>query len=169
MRKLLVYLVYGFVGILLISFIGRSCNSTEASESNTNTLTTSNKVPESSVNENSGNLVSSSARSETIIPKSFIAKCAIASLMGRSPKIMKSELIDGIYYTTYVRSDDNSTWNNKVKFIGENQLLWASEPGRWRDNELDEKIYWSEDGSQVTITTVYSDNSKSENAFKYKK
>ena len=68
-----------------------------------------------------------------------ICRTAIASIMGRDPKMMQVTLTTGdVLLLTYVRPIDNFVWNYRCRIEG-NRVLWASEPGRWRDDSKDEK------------------------------
>ena len=69
-----------------------------------------------------------------------ICRTAIASVMGRDPKMMQVTLTTGdVLFLTYVRPIDNFVWNYRCR-IECNRVLWANEPGRWRDDPKDEKV-----------------------------
>ena len=69
-----------------------------------------------------------------------ICRTAIASIMGRDPKMMQVTLTAGdVLLLTYVRPIDNFVWNYRCRIEG-HRVLWASEPGRWRDDPKDEKV-----------------------------
>ena len=69
-----------------------------------------------------------------------ICRTAIASIMGRDPKMMQVTLTAGdVLLLTYVRPIDNFVWNYRCR-IECNRVLWANEPGRWRDDPKDEKV-----------------------------
>ena len=59
-----------------------------------------------------------------------ICRTAIASIMGRDPKMLQVTLTAGdVLLLTYVRPIDNFVWNYRCRIEG-NRVLWASEPGR---------------------------------------
>jgi len=78
----------------------------------------------------------------------------------------------GVYYVSYVRQDDNTTWSYLCKFEG-NRVIWAgagspSSPnaiGRWRTHPQDEVITYAIVGDKVTIKERYSDGSSNEESF----
>lgn len=97
-----------------------------------------------------------------------ICRAAIATLMGRSPSIIKVDGVEAqIIYTTYVRPDDGSVWSNRCQIRG-SQVAWGTKTGRWRDHQMDEKVYFAQsvDRQNLTITVAYADGSKSEKTFR---
>ena len=95
------------------------------------------------------------------IGKSEICRAAIAAIMGHEPRIIKvDKSADGVDYLSYIR-DDGTLWSYRCKISG-NEIIWASDTGRWRTDSLDEKIVYkiSEDHNVVTITQTFSDSSE---------
>jgi hypothetical protein len=69
-----------------------------------------------------------------------ICRAVIASIKGRDPKLMKVALIrDGVYFLTYTRPIDSFVWTYRCKIEG-SRVVWADEPGRWRNEPKDDKI-----------------------------
>jgi hypothetical protein len=96
-----------------------------------------------------------------------ICRTAIASIMGRDPKMMQVTLTTGdVLFLTYVRPIDNFVWNYRCRIEG-NRVLWASEPGRWRDDRKDEKVFFEviDDGKQLRIIEDHGDGSRTNQLF----
>src|SRR5271168_3788609 len=69
-----------------------------------------------------------------------ICRTAIASIMGRDPKTMQVTLIVGdVLFLTYVRPMDNFVWTYRCR-IEDDRVVWANEPGRWRNGPKDKKV-----------------------------
>jgi len=96
-----------------------------------------------------------------------ICRTAIASIMGRDPKMMQVALTTGdVLFLTYVRPIDNFVWNYRCRIEG-NRVLWASEPGRWRDDPKDEKVFFEviDGGKQLRIIEDHGDGSSTKQLF----
>ena len=96
-----------------------------------------------------------------------ICRTAIASIMGRDPKMMHVTLTTGdVLFLTYVRPIDNFVWNYRCR-IERNRVLWASEPGRWRDDPKDEKVFFEaiDGGKQLRIIEDHGDGSSTNQLF----
>jgi hypothetical protein len=71
-----------------------------------------------------------------------ICRTAVASIMGRDPKMMQVTLTAGnVVSLTYVRPIDNFVWTYRCRIEG-NRVVWAAESGRWRDDPTDEKVFF---------------------------
>src|SRR4051812_26592561 len=71
-----------------------------------------------------------------------ICRTAIASIMGRDPKIVQVTRVAGdVLFLSYVRPIDNFVWDYRCKIEG-NRVVWASEPGRWREDPKDDKVFF---------------------------
>jgi hypothetical protein len=69
-----------------------------------------------------------------------ICRGAIASVKDRDPKLIKVALIrDGVFFLTYTRPIDSFVWTYRCRIEG-NRVVWADEPGRWRNEPKDDKI-----------------------------
>jgi hypothetical protein len=96
-----------------------------------------------------------------------ICRTAIASIMGRDPKMMQVTQTTGdVLLLTYVRPIDNFVWNYRCRIEG-NRILWASEPGRWRDDPKDEKVFFEviDGGKQLRIIEDHGDGSNTNQLF----
>ena len=69
-----------------------------------------------------------------------ICRAAIASIKGRDPKLIKVALIrDDVFFLTYTRPIDSFVWTYRCRIEG-SRVVWADEPGRWRNEPKDDKI-----------------------------
>jgi hypothetical protein len=69
-----------------------------------------------------------------------ICRAAIASIKGRDPKLLTVSLIrDNVFFLTYTRPIDSFVWTYRCRIEG-NRVVWADEPGRWRNEPKDDKI-----------------------------
>lgn len=106
--------------------------------------------------------------------KEQVCKAAVATMMGRDPKIVKvKKTKDGIVYLSYRRPDDGKLWAYRCKFEGD-QVIWASDNadslGRWRTHPADEKINYrtSQGGTVLRIEERYGDSSSTSKEFSLK-
>jgi hypothetical protein len=96
-----------------------------------------------------------------------ICRTAIASLMDRDPKSMQVTLATGdVLLLSYVRPIDNFVWTYRCRVEG-NRVVWANEPGRWRDGPKDEKIFFEvvDGGKQLRIIEDHGDGSRTNQLF----
>jgi len=96
-----------------------------------------------------------------------ICRTAIASIMGRDPKMMQVTSTAGdVVFLTYVRPMDNFVWTYRCRIEG-NRVVWAAESGRWRDDPKDEKVFFEiiEDGKQLRIIEDHGDGSSTKQLF----
>src|SRR5271154_6132577 len=96
-----------------------------------------------------------------------ICRTAIASVMGRDPKMMQVTLTTGdVLILTYVRPIDNFVWTYRCRIEG-NRIVWASEPGRWREDPEDDKIFFEiiKAGAQLSIVENHADGSSTKVLF----
>jgi hypothetical protein len=83
----------------------------------------------------------------------LICRAAIGFVMDRDPKLLRVTHTDGnMLYLSYVRRLDNFVWTYRCKIQGD-RVIWASEPGRWREGPKDDKISFEivADGKQLRI------------------
>jgi hypothetical protein len=93
------------------------------------------------------------ASAEPAFAVEAICRTAIGSIMDRDPKMMEISLTAGdVLFLTYVRPIDNFVWTYRCRIEG-NRVLWANEPGRWRDDPKDEKVFFEivDDGKKLRI------------------
>lgn len=96
-----------------------------------------------------------------------ICRTAIASIAGRDPKIMQvTRIVGDVLFLTYVRPIDNFVWTYRCRIEG-NRVVWASEPGRWREDPKDDKIFFEDvdAGRQLRIIERHSDSSSANQLF----
>jgi hypothetical protein len=69
-----------------------------------------------------------------------VCRTAIAVLMDRDPKLLQAtDAPDGVVVLTYARPFDNFVFTYRCRLEGD-RVVWADEPGRWRDNAKDAKV-----------------------------
>ena len=96
-----------------------------------------------------------------------ICRTAIAAIMGRDPKLMQVSRTDGdVLFLTYVRAIDNFVWTYRCRVEG-NRVVWASEPGRWRDDPKDDEVLFEvvDAGKQLRIIENHDDGSSTKQVF----
>jgi hypothetical protein len=96
-----------------------------------------------------------------------ICRAAIASIMGRDPKIMQvTQNVGDVLFLTYVRAMDNFVWTYRCRVEG-NRVVWATEPGRWRDDAKDDKVLFEivDAGTQLRIIENHVDGSITKQLF----
>jgi hypothetical protein len=96
-----------------------------------------------------------------------ICRTAIATIMGGDPKLMQVTLTTGdVLFLTYVRPIDNFVRTYRCRIEG-NRVLWADEPGRWRDDPKDEKVLFEviDGGKQLRIIEDHGDGSSTKLLF----
>ena len=96
-----------------------------------------------------------------------ICRTAIASIMGRDPKLVRVTRTTGdVLFLSYVRPIDNFIWDYRCKIRG-NRVIWASEPGRWREDPRDDKVFFEivGDGKQLRIIDDHGDGSATKELF----
>jgi hypothetical protein len=96
-----------------------------------------------------------------------ICRTAIAAVMDRDPKAMRvTQNSDSVLILTYDRPIDNFIWTYRCRVDG-NRVVWASEPGRWRDGPKDDKILFEaiDGGRQLRIIAVRRDGSRAQQLF----
>ncbi len=82
-----------------------------------------------------------------------ICRTAIAAITGRDLKLFQAaDARDGVVALTYARPFDNFVWAYHCRLEG-NRVIWADEPGRWRQEAKDDKIFFEivGDGAQLRI------------------
>lgn len=106
--------------------------------------------------------------------KEQVCKAAVATMMGRDPKIVKvKKTKDGIVYLSYRRPDDGKLWAYRCKLEGD-KVIWASDNpdslGRWRTHPADERINYRtlQGGTLLRIEERYGDGSSTSKEFSLK-
>ena len=96
-----------------------------------------------------------------------ICRAAIASIAGRDPKAMQVTRVAGnVLFLSYVRPIDNFVWDYRCRIQG-NRVVWASEPGRWREDPKDAKVFFEivGGGKQLRIIEDHGDGSATQELF----
>lgn len=112
-------------------------------------------------------LASFPASAEPPFEASGICRTAIGSIAGRDPKSFQiTRAADGVLFLTYVRPVDNFVWTYRCRIEGD-RVVWASEPGRWREDPEDDKIFFEivGAGAQLRIIENHADGSSTKVLF----
>jgi hypothetical protein len=82
----------------------------------------------------------SSVAAAPLFEPEAICRTALASIKGRDPKSIKVALTRGdVFFLTYTRPIDSFVWTYRCRIEG-SRVVWADEPGRWRNEPKDDKI-----------------------------
>jgi hypothetical protein len=69
-----------------------------------------------------------------------ICRAAIGAIKDRDPKSLKVAMVrDGVFFLTYTRPIDSYVWTYRCRIEG-SRVVWADEPGRWRNEPKDDSI-----------------------------
>ena len=96
-----------------------------------------------------------------------ICRTAIAAITGRDLKLFQAnDAPDGVVALTYARPFDNFVWAYHCRLEG-NRVIWADEPGRWRQEAKDDKILFEVigAGAQLRIIKTRVDGSTTQELF----
>jgi hypothetical protein len=102
------------------------------------------------------------AATSALFEAETICRAAIASLTDRDPKLFQVTRTDGsVLFLSYARPIDNFVFAYRCKIRGDS-VIWASEPGRWREDLKDDKITFEivADGKQLRIINDHSGKSQ---------
>jgi hypothetical protein len=101
-----------------------------------------------------GNRVIAPASAQPPFEPPAICRTVIASITGRDPKLMQTTAApDGVVMLTYARPIDNFVWTYRCRLEG-NRVVWASEPGRWRNNAKDDKVFFEAVGNGTQLRII---------------
>ena len=109
----------------------------------------------------------SAASAEPAFEAKAICRAALASITGRDLKLFQAaDAPDGTIALTYARPFDNFVWAYHCRLEG-NRVIWADEPGRWRQDARDEKISFEVTGSgaQLRITRTPANGAATQEVF----
>lgn len=82
----------------------------------------------------------SAASAEPAFEIHTVCRTAIAAMMDRDPKLVQAtDASDGTVVLTYARPFDNFVFTYRCRIDGD-RVVWADEPGRWRDGPKDAKV-----------------------------
>jgi hypothetical protein len=109
----------------------------------------------------------SAASAEPAFETKAICRAAMASITGRDLKLFQAaDAPDGTIALTYARPFDNFVWAYHCRLEG-NRVIWADEPGRWRQDAKDDKISFEAigGGAQLRITKTPVNGSATQEVF----
>ena len=77
-----------------------------------------------------------------------------------------TQTVGDVLFLAYVRPIDNFVWAYRCRIEG-NRVVWATEPGRWRDDPKDDKVLFEiiDDGKQLRIIENHRDGSMTKQLF----
>lgn len=102
------------------------------------------------------------ASADTPFKPAEVCRAAVGAVMGRSPQIIHVDRVkDDVHFLSYIRPSDKSRWAYRCKLQKNNYVLWASEPGRWRDDPRDDKVRFEASEQKLTIIQEFADGSTS--------
>ena len=85
-----------------------------------------------------------------------ICRTAIAALTGRDLKLFQAaDAPDGMVALTYARPFDNFVFTYRCR-LEDDRVVWADEPGRWRDSAKDAKVSFEIAGNGDRIHIIVS-------------
>jgi hypothetical protein len=96
-----------------------------------------------------------------------ICRTAIAAIKDRDPKLVKVALIRGdVYFLTYTRPIDSFVWTYRCRIEG-SRVVWADEPGRWRNDPKDDKISFEaiDAGARLQIIATHRNGQSEKQLF----
>ena len=94
-----------------------------------------------------------------------ICRAAMATVTGRDLKLFQAaDAPDGTIALTYARAFDNFVWAYHCRVEGD-RVIWADEPGRWREEAKDDKISYQVVGTQLRITKTPVKGAATEETF----
>jgi hypothetical protein len=96
----------------------------------------------------------SPASADQLFDARAICRTAIAAITGRDLKLFQAAYApDGVVALTYVRPFDNFVWAYHCRLEG-NRVIWADEPGRWRQEAKDDKIFFEIVGAGAQLRII---------------
>jgi hypothetical protein len=85
-----------------------------------------------------------------------ICRTAIAAIMDRDPKLVQAtDAPGGVVVLTYTRPFDNFVFTYRCRVDGDH-VVWADEPGRWRDGAKDARISFEVEGAAERLRIIVS-------------
>ena len=96
----------------------------------------------------------SAASAEPAFEAKAICRAALASITGRDLKLFQAaDAPDGTIALTYARPFDNFVWAYHCRLEG-NRVIWADEPGRWRQEAKDDRIFFEVVGAGAQLRII---------------
>ena len=85
-----------------------------------------------------------------------ICRTAIAVVMDRDPKLVQAQdAPEGVVVLTYARPFDNFVFTYRCRLDGD-RVVWADEPGRWRDGAKDARVSFEVAGTGDRFRIIVS-------------
>ena len=85
-----------------------------------------------------------------------VCRTAIAFIMERDPKLVQAtDASGGVVVLTYARPFDNFVFTYRCQIDGD-RVVWADEPGRWRDGPRDAKVSFEIVGAAEQLRIIVS-------------
>jgi hypothetical protein len=109
----------------------------------------------------------SAASAEPAFEAKAICRAAMAAITGRDIKLFQAaDAPDGTIALTYARPFDNFVWAYHCRLEG-NRVIWADEPGRWRQDARDDKISFevAASGAQLRIIKTPANGAATQELF----
>jgi hypothetical protein len=96
----------------------------------------------------------SAASAEPAFDARAICRTAIAAITKRDLKLFQAtDAPEGVVALTYARPFDNFVWAYHCRVEG-NRVIWADEPGRWRQEAKDDKIFFEIVGAGAQLRII---------------
>ena len=96
-----------------------------------------------------------------------ICRAAIAAIKDRDPKLIKVALTRGdVFFLTYTRPIDSFVWTYRCRIEG-SRVVWADEPGRWRNDPKDDRISFEaiDAGARLQIVATHRNGQSEKQLF----
>ena len=96
-----------------------------------------------------------------------ICRAAIAAIKDRDPKLVKVALTRGdVFFLTYTRPIDSFVWTYRCRIEG-SRVVWADEPGRWRNDPKDDRISFEaiDAGARLQIVATHRNGQSEKQLF----
>ena len=96
-----------------------------------------------------------------------ICRAAIAAIKDRDPKLIKVALTKGdVFFLTYTRPIDSFVWTYRCRIEG-SRVVWADEPGRWRNDPKDDRISFEaiDAGARLQIVATHRNGQSEKQLF----
>src|SRR5262245_54881575 len=105
------------------------------------------------------------ASAEPVFDARAICRAAMAAVTGRDLKLFQAaDAPDGTIALTYARAVDNFVWAYHCRVEGD-RVIWADEPGRWREEAKDDRISFEVIGAQLRITKTPAKGAATQETF----
>lgn len=94
-----------------------------------------------------------------------VCRASVAAILGLplDAVVLDTEK-DGVITVAHTRKGDGRLVRNKCRIAG-SSVTWGSEPGRWRDHQLDEKVSFRTEGATLVIQQRFPDGSTLDKRF----